>query len=790
MKKIIAFIMTLVVLFATVPVLGVSASSTPTFVVDSVEGEPGETVSVNVSTKNNSGIVSMKLNVKYDASVLELVDQPVGGAFENVIFGPSTANPIVINWVNTLSPNNTTDGVVATLTFRVLDTATEGESNLTLTYDEDDVYDKNYDNVYFDIVNGSVTVKYPLVPVMGVTIDENMSLKTGETKTPTFAVNPANASDKTVSFKSDNTGVAIVNEKTGEVTGISKGIAVITVTTQDGGFSDFCTVTVACAHAHQTSIGEKASDCKTEGWDAYKKCDDCGQLLATDGISELVEIPYRALSDEHTGGTATCTQPAICSVCGHPYGNLADHDYTEEAEDLRALKTAGTCCQAAEYWYSCSTCGQVEGNDSHTFLGDKNKDNHTGGTTIVKATDANHKEQKDGYTGDTQCLGCGSIIEYGDPIFAGGHETSDDWSSDEQYNWKACTVVGCGVVIDSTKMEHTSSGENVATCQKRAVCDVCGASYGTVAAHAYDEDWSKDETGHWHACLTEGCTDKKAFAGHTPDHEGGATEEYPIKCTVCGFIMEQRLPHNHVFTQEVVDAQYLASNATCMQPAKYYFSCACGQKGTETFTHGDPVDHMENGAWEADKENHWHTCAFDGCDHVFTSSKASHTPDREAATETEAVKCSVCGYEIEPALGHTHAFGEKWEKNENSHWHACACGEKTDVADHVDENKDGECDFCAYSMSIPTVPTEPEKSTEPVEPTAPTEQTKPTEPSTTAEPEATETVTTTGSAVNEKPSESPKTGDGSMILLWSILILLGGLGLAMLILSDKKRKTE
>ena len=42
---------------------------------------------------------------------------------------------------------------------------------------------------------------------------------------------------------------------------------------------------------------------------------------------------------------------------------------------------------------------------------------------------------------------------------------------------------------------------------------------------------------------------------------------------------------------------------------------------------------------------------MEGCGAVIESSKAAHTPDREAATETEPVKCSECDYEIAPALG-------------------------------------------------------------------------------------------------------------------------------------------
>lgn len=40
---------------------------------------------------------------------------------------------------------------------------------------------------------------------------------------------------------------------------------------------------------------------------------------------------------------------------------------------------------------------------------------------------------------------------------------------------------------------------------------------------------------------------------------------------------------NHVYDQEVESSEYLATPATCMTPARYYKSCICGAKGTETF---------------------------------------------------------------------------------------------------------------------------------------------------------------------------------------------------------------
>ncbi|MBR4991013.1 MAG: leucine-rich repeat protein [Oscillospiraceae bacterium] len=47
----------------------------------------------------------------------------------------------------------------------------------------------------------------------------------------------------------------------------------------------------------------------------------------------------------------------------------------------------------------------------------------------------------------------------------------------------------------------------------------------------------------------------------------------------------------HVFDQEIVDENYLLSEATCTSPALYYKSCICGAIGSEAFEHGSLKDH-------------------------------------------------------------------------------------------------------------------------------------------------------------------------------------------------------
>ena len=91
--------------------------------------------------------------------------------------------------------------------------------------------------------NGTVTGDI-IYKVTGVSLDKtNLNLNPGKEGTLIATITPDNATDKSVEWKSDDTGVATVNEN-GKVTAVAEGTATITVTTTDGDFQDTCTVTV------------------------------------------------------------------------------------------------------------------------------------------------------------------------------------------------------------------------------------------------------------------------------------------------------------------------------------------------------------------------------------------------------------------------------------------------------------------------------------------------------------------------------------------------------------------
>lgn len=93
----------------------------------------------------------------------------------------------------------------------------------------------------------TVTVTYVLltVPVTDVTLNKSaLSLSVGDSEILVATVAPSRATDKSVVWSSSAPSVASVDQG-GKVTAKSAGSAVITVTTNDGGFTASCDLTVA-----------------------------------------------------------------------------------------------------------------------------------------------------------------------------------------------------------------------------------------------------------------------------------------------------------------------------------------------------------------------------------------------------------------------------------------------------------------------------------------------------------------------------------------------------------------
>ncbi len=79
------------------------------------------------------------------------------------------------------------------------------------------------------------------------------------------------------------------------------------------------------------------------------------KIIVTDQAGNTAEMTV-TVNDGHTGGTAICTERAVCEVCGKAYGDLDGnhHANLKHIDAKAATKTAGG---NIEYWY-CEDCGK------------------------------------------------------------------------------------------------------------------------------------------------------------------------------------------------------------------------------------------------------------------------------------------------------------------------------------------------------------------------------------------------------------------------------------------------
>ena len=79
------------------------------------------------------------------------------------------------------------------------------------------------------------------------------------------------------------------------------------------------------------------------------------RIIVTDRAGNTAEMTV-TVNDGHTGGKATCTERAVCEVCGKAFGDLDGnhHANLKHIDAKAATKTAGG---NIEYWY-CEDCGK------------------------------------------------------------------------------------------------------------------------------------------------------------------------------------------------------------------------------------------------------------------------------------------------------------------------------------------------------------------------------------------------------------------------------------------------
>ena len=134
----------------------------PQFVIENVTANPGSTVQVAVSLKNNPGIWGMDLDVEYDKSKMTLTNVINGTIFSDGEWTPGNlaGNKYILSYEASGFENITSDGVIAILEFTINeDTEVDQFIDVSVSYDAGDIINVEFDDIEIKIVSGGVEVR-------------------------------------------------------------------------------------------------------------------------------------------------------------------------------------------------------------------------------------------------------------------------------------------------------------------------------------------------------------------------------------------------------------------------------------------------------------------------------------------------------------------------------------------------------------------------------------------------------------------------------------------------------
>ena len=788
-KRIISMILSVLMIISMLPAAAVYAAGSTSVLVsaDKTSVNPDDIVTFTVSI----GAVEHLMGAQFDVKIPEGMTYIPNSAklADNL---RDTLKCVSADWTEQTMRftmfgdgdyNNTGNTVILTFDCKINTDTPDG--TITPEIIEIVLSDTNFEEleVQTNYDAAVVTVKQKVIEVTGVTVNptELKLTKKEEQATLTASVLPANATNKNVTFTSNQPDVASVDSKTGVVTAGKNGTAVITVKTEDGGYTATCTVTVDIAHVHNMeTVPAKESTCTVQGNNQYYHCKECGNYYKDpDGKMQTTVDAEKLALKPHTGGEATCTKRAVCTVCGQEYGDLAAHKFTKEVAEEKYLKTKGTCVDKAVYVKSCEVCGEA---GTETFLGEKDPANHVGETRLENQKEATCQEP--GYTGDKYCNSCDQLIEKGKETPLGDHNPASVWTTDGQSHWKKCQTVGCGNIFE--KAPH-SGGE--ATCTKPAVCEVCGVAYGNTNPENH-----------------KGETEIRGAKDATCTEDGYTGDTY---CKDCDEMITkgETIPAGHKL--EKVEA----TEATCIKEGNIeYYQCTNGCK--KLFKDAEAKEEIGLDATVIPKDPANHT----GETEIREAKEATCTEDGY----TGDTYCKDCGQlitkgETVPAAGHqlkkVEAKAATQTEEGNIEYYQCpSCGKLFKDAEAKEEIQ-------AEDTVIAKLPPEEKPSDEP-EPenpsgdqteTQPGETDKETQPGGTTDNQKPETPDnnnqTTGNGTDNNGTAGtgnngtagtinngtaggaqPGTGDDSQMLLWSIVLAAAALGVAGVVLRFRKRE--
>ena len=311
--------------------------------------------------------------------------------------------------------------------------------------------------------------------------------------------------------------------------------------------------------------------------------------------------------------------------------------------------------------------------------------------------------------------------------------------------------------------------------------------------YAYNCEWWEldSKTGAISADFFSGAYENKITA-----FEAGKTYHYGVYVKAVGYVESENT--TYVFGPNTK----LKINGEFVNYKRYEGDASDGSDSTMwvltdlTMTPAaDGHTHNYGTEWKYDETNHWHECEC-GNKADITAHNFKWIVDRKATTAEKGSKheeCTVCGYkkaavDIPKIDSHNHNYGTEWKYDETNHWHECEDGEKADITAHnfkwiIDKeatatekgSKHEECTVCGYKKTAVDIPvTDFRKSSDD----------QPNKPINTASSESS-SADQTNKPIN---TASPKTGNTDYMILWIVLLVIGGGAFITATAVDRKKK--
>ena len=406
----------------------------------------------------------------------------------------------------------------------------------------------------------TVNINYP---VQGISLnhDAKTFTKAGETLQLTATIYPDSATNKTVTWKSSDKTVATVDES-GLVTAVGNGTANITATTEDGGKTATCQVTVEIPELTlsldkseltltQTEEQQKltATVSDTEEKVTWLSSDPFVATVTRDGTVTAIANGTATITASAGDKTVSCTvEVALADTPAHTHVWSKSWD-ANVFYHYRRCQNRETC--------NFTSLEKQAGFNSHTFVNGK--------CSVCGRGQDNSKVQFGKVELiQTQFAYTGKEIEFVDRNNVRA-TLADGTTQDIPLSFRTRNLCKDGISVNKCLEPGTYTAEVTAfTGLYEGTINVTITVVALTHAHQYSNQWTSDATNHWHECE---CGEKSDLSAHqfqwVIDREATttATGLKHQECTICGYqTAPVTIPKKSAPTITVKDSTITVSN--------------------------------------------------------------------------------------------------------------------------------------------------------------------------------------------------------------------------------------